>query len=71
MIEMRDGVKLFTAVYSPKDKSKEYPILMVRTPYSSAPYGEDKFAWISWGIKRIFAGRFHLRTAGCSWPIYV
>ncbi len=44
MIEMRDGVKLFTAVYSPKDKSKEYPILMVRTPYSSAPYGEDKFA---------------------------
>lgn len=44
MIEMRDGVKLFTAVYSPKDKSKEYPILMIRTPYSSAPYGEDKFA---------------------------
>jgi uncharacterized protein len=44
MIEMRDGVKLFTAVYSPKDKSKEYPILMVRTPYSSGPYGEDKFA---------------------------
>ena len=43
-IEMRDGVKLFTAVYSPKDKSKEYPILMIRTPYSSAPYGEDKFA---------------------------
>ena len=44
MIEMRDGVKLFTAVYSPKDKSKEYPILLIRTPYSSAPYGEDKFA---------------------------
>src|SRR5574338_58083 len=44
MIEMRDGVKLFTAVYSPKDKSKEYPMLMVRTPYSSGPYGEDKFA---------------------------
>jgi hypothetical protein len=43
LIEMRDGVKLFTAVYSPKDKSKEYPILMVRTPYSSAPYGEDKY----------------------------
>ena len=43
MIEMRDGVKLFTAVYSPKDKSKTYPILITRTPYSSAPYGEDKF----------------------------
>lgn len=44
MIEMRDGVKLFTAVYSPKDKSKAYPILITRTPYSSGPYGEDKFA---------------------------
>src|SRR5690606_23777672 len=44
MIEMRDGVKLFTVVYSPKDKSEKYPILMVRTPYSSGPYGEDKFA---------------------------
>lgn len=44
LIEMRDGVKLFTAVYSPKDKSKEYPILLIRTPYSSAPYGENNFA---------------------------
>lgn len=43
MVEMRDGVKLFTAVYSPKDKSKQYPIIMMRTPYSSNPYGEDKF----------------------------
>ena len=36
---MRDGVKLFTAVYAPKDKSEKHPILMVRTPYSCAPYG--------------------------------
>ena len=43
-IEMRDGVYLFTAVYSPKDKSKKYPILLTRTPYSCAPYGENKFA---------------------------
>jgi putative CocE/NonD family hydrolase len=42
-IEMRDGVKLHTTIYSPKDTSKEYPILMQRTPYSSAPYGEGKF----------------------------
>ncbi len=33
-IPMRDGVKLFTAVYVPKDQSKPYPFLMVRTPYS-------------------------------------
>ncbi|MBE0552028.1 MAG: CocE/NonD family hydrolase [Ignavibacterium sp.] len=44
MIEMRDGVKLFTSVYTPKDKSIEYPILLTRTPYSSGPYGEDKYA---------------------------
>lgn len=41
-IAMRDGVKLHTTIYSPKDKSKEYPILMQRTPYSSRPYGEGK-----------------------------
>lgn len=42
-IEMRDGVKLFTSIYAPKDQSKEYPILMQRTPYSVAPYGDDAF----------------------------
>ena len=41
-ISMRDGVKLHTTIYSPKDKSKKYPILMQRTPYSSRPYGEGK-----------------------------
>ncbi|GAB3829752.1 CocE/NonD family hydrolase [Pontibacter rugosus] len=39
-IPMRDGKKLFTVVYSPKDKSKKYPILMNRTPYAVGPYGE-------------------------------
>ena len=42
-ITMRDGVKLHTTIYSPKDTSKKYPILMQRTPYSSQPYGEDMF----------------------------
>ncbi len=42
-IEMRDGVKLFTSVYSPKDATKTYPILMVRTPYTVAPYGEENY----------------------------
>nr|WP_299175260.1 CocE/NonD family hydrolase [uncultured Allomuricauda sp.] len=42
-IEMRDGAKLHTTIYSPKDTSKEYPILMQRTPYSSRPYGEENF----------------------------
>ncbi|MFP4096510.1 MAG: CocE/NonD family hydrolase [Cyclobacteriaceae bacterium] len=42
-IPMRDGVKLFTAIYLPKDQSAAYPILMKRTCYSIAPYGEEKF----------------------------
>jgi putative CocE/NonD family hydrolase len=43
LIPMRDGVKLFTAVYAPKDQSQAYPILMNRTPYSVAPYGSDNY----------------------------
>jgi putative CocE/NonD family hydrolase len=42
-IPMRDGVKLFTSVYVPKDTSQQYPILMQRTPYSVAPYGIDNY----------------------------
>jgi len=42
-ITMRDGVKLHTTIYSPKDTSREYPIILQRTPYSSNPYGEDQF----------------------------
>ncbi len=42
-ITMRDGTKLFTSIYTPKDKSKKYPILLNRTPYTVAPYGEGKF----------------------------
>lgn len=43
MITMRDGVKLFTSIYEPKDKSVKHPIIMNRTCYSVAPYGTDKF----------------------------
>ena len=43
MIAMRDGVKLFTAFYIPKDTTEKHPILLTRTPYTCAPYGEDKF----------------------------
>jgi len=42
-IPMRDGIKLFTSILIPKDKKEKHPILMTRTPYSSAPYGEDKY----------------------------
>ena len=47
-IPMRDGVRLFTAVYVPKASAfpadpGPYPFLMNRTPYSVAPYGEDRY----------------------------
>lgn len=42
-IPMRDGVRLFTSVYVPKDTSHSYPFLIDRTPYSVSPYGEDAY----------------------------
>lgn len=44
LIPMRDGVKLFTAIYIPNDVSEKHPILMMRTPYSVAPYGETRIS---------------------------
>jgi len=42
-ITMRDGINLHTTIYSPKNKSKTYPILMMRTPYSCRPYGANEY----------------------------
>src|SRR5262249_51901064 len=42
-IPMRDGKRLFTAVYVPKDQSQTYPILLTRTPYAVGPYGADQY----------------------------
>jgi putative CocE/NonD family hydrolase len=42
-IAMRDGKKLFTSVYVPKDDSQRWPIMFDRTPYSVAPYGIDNY----------------------------
>jgi putative CocE/NonD family hydrolase len=35
MIPMRDGIKLFTVIYAPKDSSQKYPIMLNRTPYNA------------------------------------
>ena len=43
LIPMRDGVKLFTAIYSPKDQSQTYPIMLTRTPYTVFPYGPEQY----------------------------
>jgi putative CocE/NonD family hydrolase len=42
-IPMRDGIKLFTSIYIPRDESKNAAIIMDRTPYGVAPYGADAY----------------------------
>jgi uncharacterized protein len=44
-ITMRDGVKLFTSVYTPVDTTKTYPMLINRTPYNAEPGGKDQFSF--------------------------
>jgi len=43
LIPMRDGVKLFTSIYLPKNNAEKHPILVMRTPYSVGPYGNNQF----------------------------
>ena len=42
MVPLRDGTRLFTAIYAPR-KTGAYPILLKRTPYGIGPYGEEHF----------------------------
>ena len=42
-IPMRDGNRLWTVVYTPKDTTITHPFLLMRTPYSCDPYGKDIF----------------------------
>lgn len=56
-IPMRDGVRLMTTVYVPKDKPGPHPILLERTPYSAGPYGPEAF-------KGGFRGSPKFREAG-------
>jgi len=42
-IPMRDGIKLYTVIYIPKDQTQKYPFLMERTPYSAGPYGDTLY----------------------------
>jgi len=43
LIPMRDGIRLFTRVYVPKDASQTWPIMLTRTPYGLKPYGVDNY----------------------------
>src|SRR5689334_6831749 len=43
MVPMRDGVKLYTIVYTPKDTTQAVPIMLLRTPYGIPPYPLDEY----------------------------
>jgi putative CocE/NonD family hydrolase len=43
MVPVRDGVRIFTSIYTPKDNSRTYPFLLTRTPYNVGPYGVDNY----------------------------
>jgi putative CocE/NonD family hydrolase len=45
-VTMRDGARLFTSIYTPKDTSRAWPIILQRTPYSAEDGGADQFSWV-------------------------
>jgi hypothetical protein len=53
-VAMRDGVRLHTAVYTPRECAPGgHPIMLQRTPYGVAPYGKDAYRR-SLGPSRLF-----------------
>jgi hypothetical protein len=61
-IPMRDGVRLFTRVYVPKDDARPWPILLTRTPYALKPYGDDNYSEPSGSFATLARDRFILVT---------
>jgi putative CocE/NonD family hydrolase len=57
-IPMRDGVRLFTRVYVPKDPAPAWPILLTRTPYSLKPYGADHYSDLGGSVETLARDRF-------------
>ena len=62
LIPMRDGVRLLTRVYIPKDDSQTWPILLTRTPYALKPYGVDHYSDSSGSFNTLARDQFILVT---------
>jgi len=62
LIPMRDGVRLFTRVYVPKDDSKAWPIILTRTPYALKPYGSDNYTNPNGSFRTLAEDKFILVT---------
>jgi uncharacterized protein len=61
-IPMRDGVRLFTRVYVPKDDSQAWPIILTRTPYALKPYGTGNYNDPAGSIRTLAKDKFVLVT---------
>src|SRR5256885_1032166 len=61
-IPMRDGVRLFTRVYAPKDDSEAWPVMLTRTPYALKPYGTDNYTDPSGSFRTLATNYFILVT---------
>ena len=57
-IPMRDGVRLFTRVYVPKDDSQTWPVIITRTPYALKPYGADNYNDVSGSFRTLANDKF-------------
>jgi putative CocE/NonD family hydrolase len=62
LIPMRDGIRLFTRFYVPKDDSQRWPIILTRTPYSLKPYGTDNYTDPAGSFRTLATNKFILVT---------
>lgn len=61
-VAMRDGVRLFTRVYVPKDDSRPWPIMLTRTPYALKPYGSENYTSPVGSFRALARDKFILVT---------
>jgi uncharacterized protein len=59
---MRDGARLFTRVYVPKDDSQSWPIVLTRTPYALKPYGAENYNDPAGSFRTLAKDKFILVT---------
>ncbi len=59
-VPMRDGVRLHTSVLAPKDDQTAYPILLLRTPYRTRPYGSSAYSDFDGSVAAFLRDRFIL-----------
>ena len=53
MVPMRDGIRLATDVYLPKDQEGPFPVVFVKTPYN---FNEIRGSSLAWGVEAVERG---------------